>query len=184
MSAVDEVAPGDVICVRTKTTIFGLLIRLGAWLARKPSTVDHVVIAHHRDLAGIWWGIEGRPGGVGWVDLATYDSPWVVSNAGQPKTAEQRQQICDLAGSLLHTPYDWSAIAADAMNTLQVRDLWASSDYGDKPPGHVVCSSLAAWIYRHVGLAEPSKRVRWVEPCDWARYIADRGWLRSLKERS
>lgn len=175
MTFVDAVQPGDVIVVRTKSP-WGIFVRLAAWLQGKPDTVDHVVIAHHRDLAGIYWGIEGRPGGVGWVDLAQYDNRWAVSNVHQPKTAEQRREVCALAEELLHTAYDWGAIAEDAMDALHVRDLWASRDYGDKPPGHVVCSSYAAWLYRKVGLAQPAKRVRWVKPCDWAAWCAAQGW--------
>jgi hypothetical protein len=169
--------PGDVVCVRTPSKVFGPLIRFGAWLRGKPATVDHVAVVHHRDLAGILWAVEGRPGGVGWVDVTQYDNRWLVSNAAQPKTDEQRHQVCDFAEQSLRVPYDWSAILQDAMNALHVRDLWASRDYGDKPPGHVVCSSLAAWIYRRVGLAEPCGPARACEPCDWARFIADRAWL-------
>lgn len=179
MGVIDQVAPGDVLVVRTKSP-WGILVRIGAWLTGKPNTVDHVAVYHHRDLAGISWAVEGRPGGVGWVDVRQYDGPHVVSNAGQPKTGEQRKAICDLTESLLQRPYDWGAIAQDAIDALHVRDLWASTDYGDDPPGHVVCSSLAAWVYRHVGLDHPAGkdgRVRWVTPGDWARFVADRAWL-------
>lgn len=178
MSVIDQVAPGDIICVRTNAWPWGWLIRIGAWLARKPSTVDHVAIVSHRDLAGITWVLEGRPGGVGWEDIRKYDNPWMISNADQPKTPEQRQQICALAKAMLGTAYDWPAIVSDAMDTLHIRDLWATKDYGAQPPGHVVCSSYAAWIYRRAGLAEPSQRVRWVQPCDWAAFVRGRAWLR------
>jgi hypothetical protein len=172
--------PGDVLAVRTPPTVFGLLIRFGAWLARKPNTVDHVAIVHHRDAAGILWAIEGRPGGVGWVDLAVYDNRWLVSNAAQPKTDGQREQICDAAVSLLGTGYDWTAIAADAAAVLDVDGLWRVRDYGDKAPGHVVCSSLAAWVYRKVGLAEPCGPAVTCTPGDWAAFCQAEGWIRGL----
>lgn len=176
-SALDGVQPGDVLVVRTKSP-WGRWIRLGAWLSGKPSTVDHVAVVHHRDDAGIWWAIEGRPGGVGWVDIARYDSPFVVSNAEQPKTDEQRKLVCDLADDLLKRPYDWSAIAVDAFESLRVGALWASKDYGDEAPGQVVCSSLAAWVYKRAGLAGPAKRIRWVVPADWAIHCQSKAWLR------
>lgn len=176
-SLLAELNPGDVVCVRSPSKVFGPLIRFGAWLRHKPDTVDHVAIAHHRDDNGTLWAIEGRPGGVGWIDLAVYDNRWALSNVAQPKTDEQREEICAAAVGLLGTPYDWPAIAADAAAAIGVDRLWRLSDYGDKAPGHVVCSSLAAWIYRKVDLAEPCGPTVTCEPCDWAAWILARGWL-------
>lgn len=171
------IQPGDVLAVRTPSRIFGSIIRFGEALAGRPHRDDHVVIAHHSDDAGTQWGIEGRPGGVGWVDIATYDNRWLLNNAVQYKTPSQRQQVCDAAVALLGAPYDWAAIGMDALTALGFQRLWPSRDFGDRPPGHVVCSSFAAWLYRHVGLAEPSTRERWTTPGDWAQFMIDEGWL-------
>lgn len=171
-----DVQPGDVLVVRTPPTIFGWLIRFGAALRGRPNLDDHVVIAHHLDDAGVLWGIEGRPGGVGWVDVAVYSGPYVFSNADQTKTQAQRAEVCELAKAALGTPYDWVAILDDAADTLGLGELWPCRDYGSQPPGHVVCSSLAAWIYGRVGLDHPAGAARWSTPSDWTDWILRRGW--------
>ena len=39
--------------------------------------------------------VEGRPGGAGWRDARDYlTSKWTLTNAAQPKTAEQRDAVC------------------------------------------------------------------------------------------
>jgi len=67
--------PGDLLLTRSKTGVFGRLIRVGAALRDEPNLINHVVIVDHQDRQGTWWGIEGRPGGVGWVDLQRYRQP-------------------------------------------------------------------------------------------------------------
>jgi hypothetical protein len=177
------VQPGDLLVTRDRR-IWAWLIRLGAALGDQPNTWNHVIIASHTDAAGTFWGIEARPGGVGWVDLAPWlASRWTIHNADQPKTAEQRVQIVAAASGLLGTPYDWQAIAADAMHAIGGSRLWRMRDWDGKPgvPAHVVCSSLATWIYMHVGLPEPvppsqRARWRWTTPADWAAFILRHGW--------
>jgi hypothetical protein len=175
-----QLQPGDVVAVRTPPSIFGWLIRLGAALRGRPWHVDHVVIVHHRDDTGRLWGIEGRPSGVGWVDLAAYDNRWMLSNADQPKTDIQRAQVCELAVDMLGTPYDWPAIIHDAAIALNLQRLWRSGDYGPRAPGHVVCSSLAAWLYHKVGLAAPRGLMSTCWPADWADFILRKGWARGV----
>jgi hypothetical protein len=175
---ISGIQPGDVLAVATPPSVFGALIRLGAWLRHRPDHVDHVVVAHHRDAAGTLWGIEGRPGGVGWVDIAAYDNRWLVSNVTQPKTDGQRQQVCTAAAHLLGVAYDWVAIGMDAATALGFDHLWRAGDYGDRPPAHVVCSSLASWVYRQVGLAEPVGPLRYATPADWAQFMIDESWTR------
>jgi hypothetical protein len=176
--------PGDVIAVRTPPGRWwdrwaSGLIRFGAALHGQDNLVDHVAIVHHTDPAGVLWGIEGRPGGVGWVEVARYDNRYLSSNAEQHKTDEQRAQVCLTAVGLLGTAYDWTAILGDAAAALRLNALWRERDPGDLAPGHVVCSSLAAWIYRKVGLTGPGSlggNVLYVTPADWAEYFLSHGW--------
>jgi hypothetical protein len=172
------VQPGDVLTVwDNRNPLPAWLIRVGSWLSGHPGRADHVVMAHHIDDAGTQWGIEGRPGGVGWVDLATY--PVVTStNADQPKTDEQREALCALAKGMLGTPYDWVGIAADAMMALYMHRLWLAKDFGDAAPAHVVCSSAWDWGYEHLGLASPggTDGTRWTTPADWERWDLAAGW--------
>jgi hypothetical protein len=170
--------PGDVVAVRTPPSVYGWLIRLGALLRGRPSMVDHVAIVHHIDAAGRMWGIEGRPGGVGWVDLQVYDNRWLLSTKDQPKTDAQRQRICELAVDMLGTPYDWPAIIHDAAIAFGLDRLWRSRDFGPHAPGHVVCSSLASWLYHSVGLACPTAPVETCWPADWADFILRKDWTR------
>jgi len=177
------IAPGDVVLVRTggrswRTRLAGWAIRLGAGLADQPNAWNHVIIAWKVDPAGVLWGIEGRPGGVGEVDLRPWLADrWTISNADQPKTDEQRQQICDGAMGLLGVPYDWAAIAVDAARAID--PLWRRDDGRPWPageaPGRLVCSSLADWLAERVGLAAPAPD-RWCTPADWAQFILRRQW--------
>lgn len=170
--------PGDILCTRNATGFAARMIRLGAALRDRPNTVNHVVIAHHVDAAGTLWGIEGRPGGVGWVDCRHYlKGAYTLDNREQPKTDAQRQAVCHAANGLLGTPYDWVGIAADGMDAIHAPDLWAQ-DWPKCPPAHVVCSSLADWVYEHVGLASPQPD-RTCTPGDWAAFIAEKGWATS-----
>jgi hypothetical protein len=85
----------------------------------------------------------------------------------------------------LGTPYDWEAIVVDGIDVLPGlgqalhRLPWDRNILDQTVPGHVVCSSLAAWAYQRVGLAEPSiADWRYVTPADWADFIARKAWLR------
>ncbi len=176
--------PGDVVLVHSGGVV-GRLIRLGAALLDKPNIRNHVAIAHHV-TAGVTWGIEGRPGGVGWVDMSAYiASPYSLANTEQPKTDAQRSQVAEIVESLLRVPYDWTAIAADAMRAIHADRLWRPKDFtpGDLAPGHVVCSSLADYAYSKAGLASPCKfdddGIRLSTPADWDAFIEQEEWLRS-----
>lgn len=171
------IAPGDVVCVRNPRGFPARMIRLGAALLDKPNGVNHVIVAHHVDAAGVLWGVEGRPGGVGWVDMRhALTAPYTVHNGDQPKTGEQRAAVVKVAAGMLGTPYDWEGIALDAAEAVHVQTLWSSKAWGVSPPAHVVCSSLADWAYNHVGLASP-KANRTCSPGDWAKFIVERGWV-------
>ncbi len=176
--------PGDVMAVRTGDSFADKMIRLGAALRGRPNLDNHIVIVHHLDKANTLWGIEGRPGGVGWVDVSRYNNPYLLANTAQPKTAEQREAVCKYAVGLLGTPYDWDAIIADAMQSIGAGLLWRTRSWqeADGPPAHVVCASLAAYAYHKVGLTEPTD-IRWsrfVTPGDWCRFIIEKEWEKEL----
>jgi len=171
--------PGDVL-VTAGTTGVAKVIEVGAVLQGEPPA-SHVAVFHHVDDAGVPWAIEGRPGGVGWADARAYlRDPRTVANVLQPKTAAQRAQVCALTAKLLGTSYDWlGGIAEDAFNALGLGALWAEKDPATGlVPGHVVCSSLAAWVYDRVALGAPHPDDwRHVTPGAWAEYITAQGWL-------
>lgn len=177
--------PGDVVAVDTGNALQDDLIRLGALLDHEPAPANHVVIVHHRDQAGTLWGIEGRPGGVGYVDMAKYLhgplAKYANSNTALPRTYQQSESVCNLAESMFGTPYDlFGGITADALLALHGKDLaklldkwWGWHDGTTLRPAHVVCSSLAQWVYLHLGL--PCPKVADAElcmPADWWAYNA------------
>ena len=168
---------GDVLCTRNDKGWPARLIRLGAALLDNVNTVNHVIVVHHRDDAGTWWGIEGRPGGVGYVDLhKALKGPFTLDNRQQPKTAAQRAEIAKVAEGLLGTPYDWAGIVQDGMRAIGAQHLWESRINGEVP-AQLVCSSLADWVYDRVGLPSPGGKFdRHVTPGDWARFILTRAW--------
>jgi hypothetical protein len=175
------VQPGDVLVVRT-TGWAAEMIRLGEALEDKPNVANHVAVADHADANGTLWGVEGRPGGVGWVDLAAYlASSWTTSNAAQPKTDEQRRLVTVTMRGMLGDRYDWEAIAADAAEDLHLGELWLP-DHG-LVRGETVCSALAAYGHDKAGLPRPPGRERTVQPSNWEEWCLTRGWERFLPAR-
>jgi hypothetical protein len=148
---------------------------LGAAVRDEPNVWNHVIVAHHVDEHGTFWGMEGRPGGVGPVDLTPWlRNPWTLTNAAQPKTVGQRNEIALAVAAADQRPYDWVGIAVDAGRA--VAPLWKMRDcWGPGIPCHVVCSSLADWAYERVGLASPAAD-RFCTPADWAGFVETRGW--------
>lgn len=174
------VQPGDILAVRSPGTA-GRLIRFGAAMRElvtgnaEPDLDNHIAVVHHTDKGGTLWVLEGRPGGVGWRDAGDYlRSPWTVTNAGQPMSADQRKIVCSGALAMIGTPYDWVGIGADAAAALNLGGLFHPRWDGSAPPGHVVCSSLAAWLYQHAGLPGPAGRE--VTPADWVAFILSHGY--------
>ena len=181
----EVVRPGDVLVVHDPG-FWAWIIRLGPWLHNlvygtgQPTKWNHVVIVMPDDARGNRWGIEGRPGGVGWVDLEArgyLTSKLTLSNAAQPKTDKQRADICAVMELLVarHTGYDWPAIAVDVVRELN--PLWALPDtWGTTgTPAHVVCSSAADLAYDRVGLASP-RPDRFCTPWDWAMFDIEQAW--------
>jgi hypothetical protein len=168
--------PGDVLVTRSNS-LFGALIRLGAAIRDQPNLGNHVAVVHHTDKTGTVWVIEGRPGGVGWRDARDYlASRWTITNSEQPKTEAQRALVCRSVHAALGTPYDWFGIERDAAEALHLPDLWAEK-WDSHVPGHVVCSSLAAWAYAKAGLAcPPYDDLPRTTPSDWDQWCITRAW--------
>lgn len=175
-----QLQPGDIVVVRTPG-LFAWIIRFGQMLQGKPDLQNHVAMFHHTEK-GVNWYLEGRPRGVGWMPFRADDdlyagSPWSLSNAAQPKTDAQRAAVCAKMRGMLGAPYDWEAIEGDAAMALHMPELWAKWGSSKVMPGHVVCSSSAAWAYKEEYLAAPELGGgRFTEPSDWAEFIMTEGW--------
>lgn len=184
--------PGDVLVMRTPE-LAGWLIRRRALMLRYPwqpwhwfgdglsdGTVlmNHVAVYTHVDAAGQRRGLEGRPGGFGWVNVEKYLSwPTTDANTAQPKTDEQRKLIVRLASGCVGIPYSWSDILAFAAGAagLPFREHeWPE----DGVPSHVVCSSAADYIYEAAGLPSPggTGKTRGTDPQDWETFIQGKLW--------
>jgi hypothetical protein len=172
--------PGDVLAVRTAGWE-AELIRVGEELTGKPGLDNHVAVMHHWQ-GDIPWGLEGKPGGVGWADLRAYAaSPWTVNNCGQPgRTDAVRAQLAAEAQHMLGTAYDWAAITDDTLRAFRMDDLFSSTVNGTVP-GHVVCSSFAAWLYQLYGWPCPVVPDRDCEPADWTAFDLAHGWNVKLR---
>jgi hypothetical protein len=191
--------PGDLLIVEGTAPV-SKVIEVGAVIEGE-AVASHVALFHHSDFSGpvpAHWGIEGRPGGVGWVDLGAYlRDPRTVSTAGQPKTDAQRGALCKLGVTLLGTPYDWvGGIAADGATVLHLAPmakalhdlgLWRPAHPGGLVPGHVVCSSAWAWAHDRIGLPSPDRPSggpgapdTWepVTPANWKTFAEARDWER------
>lgn len=173
-----DVAIGDVIVTREGAWWASAAIRFGALLRHRPAYCNHAIIVHHKDENGALWGLEGRPGGVGWRDLSGPLS-WPLTNANnrQPKTDEQRARITELALTMIGRPYDWKGIAEDTREALHL--AWSiplAREWKDgEVPGQVVCSSFADWVYETLGLGNPNggKITRMTSPGDWDAFMID-----------
>ncbi len=175
----DLLRPGDVVAVRTGGWAAGI-IRFGASLRGWPNYDNHIVMIDQIQPNGIVVGIEGRPGGVGRVDVAQYvQGPYAryaFSNREQPKLPEQRDTVVKIVRQLVGANYDWDAIAQDALVDLHIPELWLEKWHGTSP-GHVVCSSLASWAYRKATLAAPKQLdARHTEPANWTEFMLLKEW--------
>lgn len=176
-----QLLPGDIVVVRTPG-FFAWIIRLGQMLQGKPDLDNHVAMFHHT-ADGMNWYLEGRPGGLGWrvfrADADGYaSSPWSVSNSAQPKTDAQRIRLCYRMEAMIGRPYDWEAIEGDAAEALRLPEVWPKWGDATQIPGHVVCSSSAAWAYREEGMAAPVLGGgRFTEPADWEAFCTQEAWV-------
>lgn len=180
------VGPGDVLLTRYDGWT-GRWIRFGAALQEfltgkpGPNLRNHVVIVSHADEAGLWWGIEARADGIGWVKLTGHlRSRWTLTNAAQPKTDAQRAQIVEVARACLGMHYDYPGIFLNALAAVGLNLRWELVEFperGQQPP-HAVCSALADWVYEEVRLANPGgfSVTRLTRPADWDEFITTRAW--------
>lgn len=182
----EPIGIGDVIVTREGPWYVSAAIRFGAWLMKRPANCNHVTIVHHYDKdTKAWWGIEGRPGGVGWIDITSrLAHPLTNANNAQPKSEDQRYLVAVAAESLLGVAYDWEGIAGDAAQAARIqRIMWkrVAEWREDETPAHVVCSSFADWTYEKVGLANPGGygRTRMTTPGDWDAFMIREEWKRS-----
>jgi hypothetical protein len=176
LAAAGELRPGDVLAVNAQSPVMLALI---GWLwmwqprARRFARWNHIAVYHHTDDTGVQWAIEAQPGGVAWRRVDTLGR--CMTNADQPKTDDQRRIIATGVASMLKLPYDWTAIEADAFRELAGSGVsWGMEWDGDRPPVHVICSSLASYWQWQAKLAGPHS---WkTEPAEWAMFMDDRGW--------
>lgn len=182
MIDVTKLGPANVLVLSGSRAIALEAIEIGSVLDGEPSAY-HVAVVHHKATDGVLWGIEGRPGGVGWVDCAKYISnPATIANTGQPISDENRMGISVIMEAMLGTPYDWAAIAEDGgemfARQFHLKDIWHEK-VNDKLPGHIVCSALAAYGYLRKAQPCPQpKDYRHVTPGDWLKFINDNGYDR------
>jgi hypothetical protein len=180
-------SPGDVLAV-VQPGLFGKVIQVFERLQGKPDIANHVVIVSGQDAQGRWIGVQGKPSGVGMVELSVYlNDSRTRSNHDQPRPNNANQLASVLASEAksLKIGYDWVGIAQDALDTVHLYDfaedlnpLWAWPDpEGGSLPGHVVCSSLASWLYESVGWAHPKEGAdRTCEPADWWSWSDKKQW--------
>jgi hypothetical protein len=172
--------PGDILLTRGSAWT-SRLIRLGAALLDRPNAYNHVIVFTHYDQLGIPQGIEARAEGAGDIDLRkTLASRWVMSNADQPKTPQQRDLIVTAAKGAKGTPYDWAAIVVEGLEALRITPLWTLPERpADRLPTSLICSALADWAYAKAGLANPGGDAhnRLTTPSDWAAWVITKGWM-------
>jgi hypothetical protein len=173
----DFLKPGDVVIVAMGVWIIRWLIYVQSFLTGRAKYKEsgHVIVVTHRDDQNRLWGIEGRPGGVGWAQLDKRNGKWGIANTDQPKDAAQRSKIVETMKSLLGTKYDYDAYLQIALQTIGINVSWTDFQ-GNQVPTHIICSAIADYVYEDVGLANPGgmKVTRLTTPAQWAEFI-DKG---------
>jgi hypothetical protein len=174
--------PGDVVIVEMGIWIVRALIWIQALFSGnfKYRQNGHVIVVSHRDEEGRLWGIEGRPGGVGWALMDKRAGEYGLSNVEQPKSDDDRYYIVETMKSLLGTHYDYLAYLDIALETIGITPQWTDFQGNDVPP-HFICSAVADYVYEVRGLANPGgmEITRHTTPAQWARFIAEKGWIQS-----
>jgi hypothetical protein len=181
-------APGDVLAVSAGPWLIREVIELGERMRGLACPVDHVIVVTHQDAMGRWIGVQGQPGGVGLVDCTPYLRARVTqTNHGQPKPPAGSPEMTAFLASCaksLGIRYDWLGIGEDALDALHLHDLtpvidpiWRWPAKGGLLPGHLVCSSLAAELYKLAGWPRPDvSDERQCEPADWYWWNRSRQW--------
>lgn len=175
--------PGDVVIVEMGIWIVRVMIWIQALFTGKAkySKAGHVIVVSHRDNEGRLWGIEGRPGGIGWADLDKRNGKWGLSNVDQPKTAEVRVKLVDSMVALLGAPYDYPAYLKLALDLAGITTRWTREYSDDELSVSYICSAVADQIYEANGMPNPggNSNTRFVTPADWAYFIDNREWEKS-----
>lgn len=171
--------PGDVVIVEMGSWYLRAMIWIQAvFTGRAKYRRDgHVIVVSHKDDAGRLWGIEARPGGIGWADLTYRSGQYGLSNAEQPKSDDDRYVIVETMKSLLGSKYDYLAYVTLALQMVGVNENW--QDYkGDKVPAHFICSAVADYVYEERKLANPGsyKITRFTTPAEWASFVDHKEW--------
>ena len=183
-----DIGIGDVLAVKSDG-IGSLLTRLGAALEDKPNVSNHIAVVHHKDSQGRWWVIQGQPGGVGYAQAGVLlSSSHTLNNAGQPgRTDADRAALAKMAEAMLGTPYDWQTIANEAIRAFapRAKSIWNQDWKGTGlAPGHVICSSFAAWLYKSIGWHYPTQcDVRDIEPADWDEFVLENEYNAKLSDQ-
>jgi hypothetical protein len=171
--------PGDVVIVEMGIWIVRVMIWIQAVFTgrAKYRKSGHVIVVSHRDETGKLWGIEGRPGGIGWADMDKRTGKWGLSNHEQPKTAEVRVKLVDSMVALLGSKYDYPAYLKLAMDLVGISPRWTDWTGNDVPTSYI-CSAVADQIYENEGLANPGGNTvtRFVTPAEWAEFIDKKQW--------
>src|SRR5579859_2682464 len=181
-------AVGDILAVSAGPWPIREGIELAERMRGLRCPVDHVVVVTHQDAVGRWMGIQGQPGGVGIADCTPYLQARVTqTNHDQPKAPPGSPEMTHFLASCatsLGIRYDWIGIDEDAIDAFHLHDLtklidplWRWPTQHGVMPGHVVCSSLAAALYKIAGWAHPDLgNERQCEPADWWHWSRDRQW--------
>ena len=171
--------PGDVVVTEMGVWIVRVLIWIQALMTGKArySRGGHVIVVTHTDDQNRLWGIEGRPGGIGWARLDKRNGKWGMSNAEQPRDMAQRSRIVETMKMLLDTKYDYGAYIQIALNTMGINVDWTDFQ-GNDVPSHFICSAVADYVYEELGLPNPGgfKITRLTTPAEWAEYIDKKQW--------
>lgn len=180
-----EVGPGDVLAVLGSDDVFSKGIRFFEDIdAAKLIPVDHCLIVTKQDQVGRWLAIQGDSNGVGITDVARFlDQPQANVNHLQPRDPTKVPEFLANCAAAMGLAYDWVGIAIDALDDLRlypladaIDHLWRWPTSQVTLPGHVVCSSLAAWAYKAVGWAHPAGDERRVQPSDWWQWNRGERW--------
>lgn len=171
--------PGDVVITEMGIWIVRILIWIQAVLTghAKYGKSGHIIVVSHRDTEDRLWGIEGRPGGVGWVNMDKRNGKWGLSNVDQPKSDEDRYVIVETMKQLIGTRYDYLAYLDLALATIGITPQW--TDFvGNDVPEHVICSAVSDYVYETRGLPNPGGKeiTRYTTPANWAEFIDKKAW--------
>lgn len=188
-----NLAPGDVLVMHADASLRehtgAWLIQRGPlmkkypdkpwrWFSKSPELYNHVAMYTHTDGEGIRRGLEGRPGGFGWVNLdSSVAHEDTVANTGQVKTQAQRAELVAAAYRMIGIPYDWASIISFASEAAGFEfrvEEWPEQGM----PSQVVCSTSIDYAYEATRLDNPGgyAETRATDPTDWGTWIKDNGY--------